>query len=651
MQRGNSFFKQIIASAIIFSTFLPIFSQTRKPISKSASAASSGKQSSPKCEGGWRGSVSFSKTLKDSLESDEPGIRKEKDRIKHKDSRDYNYSARAFVDAKSPANTIVNTKVNFTDDDKKWGEERVWDSCGSRESGHWFIIEGIDNRFTEAKASGAARSFNLSVDELTGNYSFNIQFPHAQGTFKRVEDVKRSGHCQAKNNKPFNRNTDEPFKIEGESFSIYGEKIDPNNPDEISGTKTWGDNGSGPVRSFVYRVSWRFTRCPNELLVTDLKFEDMKFPKWDDWKEIVEQTGTIDGNWVRIKASILNLSSETKFAEVTFKETYKGDKWDGAKPDLPLKDSSVSVRLEAGEEREVEILWDSQGYAWFDDGRPRLLQRIKAEAWENYKLKDQMTKNLKISPKPIVFVPGIWTNANDAEIYQNLLTLTHSYGWKINRMIDVSSQGKINQEGKTIPAKTNKSVYDNADNLAKYVNNVRTANNAWHIDMLAHSTGGLVARLYVHKQDVLPDNYATVKHLMMLGTPNLGVECADSMNLNDAFQNNMQTAKELMPAEIAIFNKYVTERKGTKFSALIGNSIPLLCASPQWNDGFVSVESAKFGINDFAFTKASHPDLMNAKTFNDFIKPHVVTGPRGTYPLPVISEAGGKDARNSAGGN
>ena len=102
---------------------------------------------------------------------------------------------------------------------------------------------------------------------------------------------------------------------------------------------------------------------------------------------------------------------ETKSAEVRFKETYKGDRWDGARPDEALKDATLSVTLEPGEARDVEIIWDSSGYAWYDDGRPRLVQRLKAELWENSKMADEMTKNLKVRPKPIVIVPGIWTDA------------------------------------------------------------------------------------------------------------------------------------------------------------------------------------------------------------------------------------------------
>lgn len=643
----KSFFSFVILSSFL-STTVSISAQTRRTNPSKTNQNISSKKTAPKCSGGWSGTVVYKKTLKDSLQSDEPGIRSATDRIKHKTSRDYDYTGRAVVNGKVPGNPSVKTKVNFTDDDLNWGEEKVFDTCNSRESGHWFIIESNDDRRTTAQASGSAENFNLYVDESGGTYSFSMRFPKANGKFKREEHVKKSGHCQPQNNLPFDRSTDEPTVIEGGSFSIDSQKIDPDNPNILSGTKTWGDDGTGAVRSFVFQVTWYFTRCPQELLITDLKFEDMKFPTWNDWQEITEERGTIDGNLIRIKANVANMSDETTFAEISFKETYKGDKWDGARPDIPLKDNSVSVRLEAGEEREVEILWDSAGYSWFDDGRPRLVQRIKVEAWENYKLKDEMTKNLKISPKPIVFVPGIWTDAKDFEIYQNLLTVSHSYGWKAHKVIDVSSQGTITTEGAIQQRKTNRSVYDNADNLAKYVENVRASLNAWHIDMLAHSTGGLVARLYVHKQmEVLPDNYPVVKHLLMLGTPNNGVPCAESMKNNDAFQNNMQTAKELMPGEIALFNQYVTQRKGTKFSALIGNSFPTLCAGLAWNDGFVSVESAKFGLTDFAFTKAMHPNLLSAKSFGEFVKPHVVTGPRGTYPLPIVSEEGGVDGRTA----
>ena len=76
------------------------------------------------------------------------------------------------------------------------------------------------------------------------------------------------------------------------------------------------------------------------------------------------------------------------------------------------------------------MIWDSSGYAWFDDGRPRLLQRIKAELEENGKKIDEQTKNLKVAPKPVVLVHGLWSNWKAWESWQNILTTSHSYDWK-----------------------------------------------------------------------------------------------------------------------------------------------------------------------------------------------------------------------------
>lgn len=622
--------RKFVTTVLMAMMLLPanvVFAQRKTSQPRGASTASAPAKAQS-CQGGWRGVVRLRKTLNESFSSDEPGIRKATDRIKHVDSRNYSYTGTAIVNSSDPMKPEVTAKVAFTDQDNKWGEERVFDTCNSRESGHWFIIEGTDNRFTEAKAEGSASSFNLTVDEMAGTYSLSLKLPDAIGSFKREEHVKRSGHCQAKNNAPYDRSTNEQTKVDGESLSAY-DKFDPKHPDEITGSKTWGDDGKGQVRSFVYTATWRFTRCPQQLLVTDLRFEHMKFPTWDNYEEIVEQVGTIDGNLVKVKANVVNMSSETKFAEITFKETYKGDKWDGARPDHPLHES-VSIRLGPNEEREVEVLWNTQGFAWFDDGRPRYLQRVKVEAWEEFKKKDEMTKNLKISPKPLVIVPGIWSNPQTIELYQNLLTLSHSYGWKAER---ATMMGK--------------SVYDRADDLARYVDKVQRDNNAWHVDMVAHSTGGLVARLFAHKQEVRPDNYPTVKHLILLGTPNLGTPCAGSIKSMDNFKSYWKTAEELEPEEIARFNQFVTQRKGTRFSALIGNASSMLCGHIETGDGFTGVESAKFGLADFAFTNSDHPDLLEPTHFGEFIKPHLVTGPRGTYPLPVALGNGGIDGRAS----
>src|SRR5207237_908209 len=120
--------------------------------------------------------------------------------------------------------------------------------------------------------------------------------------------------------------------------------------------------------------------------------------------------------------------------------------------------------------------------------------------WENTKKQDDMTKNLRVAPKPLVMVAGVWSDPNDFDIFQNILTISHSYDWKSCSIKEMATYGTIRQESSITESAANRSVYNLADNLANYVESTRRDSNAWHVDMLGHGTGGLVARLYVHKQ-------------------------------------------------------------------------------------------------------------------------------------------------------
>lgn len=80
------------------------FGQTRRVAKPGIVPVKSEKK--PVCNGGWSGVVSYSRTLKDSLESDEPGIRKNTDRIKHKTSRDYVYNGRAVINDLKAEKTV-----------------------------------------------------------------------------------------------------------------------------------------------------------------------------------------------------------------------------------------------------------------------------------------------------------------------------------------------------------------------------------------------------------------------------------------------------------------------------------------------------------------------------------------------------------------
>jgi|CXWL01.1.fsa_nt_gi hypothetical protein len=637
-------FKHLVSWLVFSSIVLSSTAAFSQKIPQPTGTSGTWRQAKPVCQGGWSGYVSFSKVLQDSLKSDEPGIRKAKDRIIHETSRDYQYIARAIVNGDDPKEPIVTTHVNFVDKASNWGMEKVFDTCNSTEAGHWFIIEGDDRRLTEGRLKAPARSFNLSVDELAGTYGFSLLFPSATGRFVREEHVKRSGHCQAKNNEPWDRLTDEPVKIDGESVSIHGEKIDQNNPEFLSGSKTWTSSTPG-VKSFTYTVNWRFKRCVENLLITEYKLEHPKFPKFDDWQQIVPEVGTIDGNRVKIKAKVANLSAEDKYAVLSFKETYKGDRWNGASPDELLPDAEIGVRFEAGEEREFELDWDTDGQSWFDDGRPHLLHRIKAEVKEEGKLKDTRTESIKIAPKPLVLAHGIFGTWNAFEMWQNLLTLTHSYDWKAYAVGEKAEQGIMDFGKKTLPMKESKSIAQNARELAKYVNYARENSNAWHVDIVGHSLGGLASRFYINSyMPDSPDGKPVAKHLVMLGTPNGGSPCAGVMDtVWDLVGETPLMLREIAPDKMQLFNSVVRDRKRVKFSALAGNPLPVMCGKLGWNDGMSSVESATLGVEDKATSRDIHKNLVSGRNFNNFVKPHLISGPKKTYPIPVVPGPEGID--------
>jgi pimeloyl-ACP methyl ester carboxylesterase len=396
-------------------------------------------------------------------------------------------------------------------------------------------------------------------------------------------------------------------------------------------------------------ITWNLQKCGAPLRLVAMKFEQPKFPNFDDWQEVTEQVGTIDGNMVKIKATVLNASGETKYADVKFKETYKGDKWDGARADAPLGDSLVSVRLEPGEEREVEMVWDSSGYAWFDGGRPRLVQRIKAELEENGKKTDELTKNLKVAPKPLVLVHGLWSNWRAWESWQNILTTTHSYDWKAFPVGERADKGLMNTGGEFLSTGPTNGIFENSQQVGKYIRYAQEDRNAWHVDVVAHSMGGLIARHYIHAfMPPSPDGRPQVSHLVMLGTPNMGSPCADVMNFTfEMLGKSVEAVRQLKPSVVEEFNRVTTNRKGVKFSVLAGDPLPVMCKTLTPNDGVVPVESAVWKIRDHAVSKNVHTELTGAADFSSFVKPRLAVGPKGNHnpEAPEMSRSSNRVGR------
>jgi hypothetical protein len=644
MREKSGFIYKFLTLTLTFITLcgnFSVFAQVKSG-GKSVSSNQSKQANTPKCSGAWTGTITYTRTQ---TSTNNKTVERVSGRGQDTTNfqMDNNYKAQIAVIESPEKNgssigkaTIVS---NMTSNETVVGKEK--NSCDRGKS--WQEMTGTSTSKTEMSGT-ATVDVNVNVGvNADGTYAVSVGLPQIKGKITGSQTSSFSGQCTPKEGKNLNLPATETT-IDGQSLTSDGTtRVNPSDSNRLSGSYSLTTPGN-----VTETITWNLQKCGAPLRITDLKFEDMKFPNWNDWKEIVEQTGTTDGNWVRIKAKVLNASGETKFAEVYLKETYQGDKWDGAKPDMPLKDETFSIRLEPGEEHEVEMLWDSSGYAWFDDGRPRLVQRIKAEVWEDYKKADEMTKNLKIAPKPVVLVHGLWSSWKNFETWQNILTTSHSYDWKAFPVGEKPEKGLLNTGGAFMSSTVANSVSENAAQLKSYIRYAQEDRNAWHVDVVAHSSGGLIARNYISQLMPPPeaDGRPQIEHLVMLGTPNQGSPCADVMYLVSGLKSLYQVTQNFTSG----FNRLNMNRKGVKFSALAGNPLPTMCKSIVWNDGFVSVPSAIWNVKDNAQSKSIHTDLTGTKDFSDFVKPHLAIGPKGDHnpDAPDLPNQIGQTSQNGA---
>jgi len=633
MKVHHGFFYKFFNLSLLFTTICGNFSAFAQVKSGSKTVSSNqSKQVAQQCSGAWTGTILYTRQQTMTNNKTVPRVSG-----RGEDKTDwemkYDYKAQISV-VEAPEKTgqskgIARISHNFSSIEKVSATEK--NSCDQGKT--WKEMKGDSISKSEVTGKDTAdANVNVGVNS-DGSYTVSIVIPQIMGEASGSTTSSFSGQCTPKEGKnltlPKTQTT-----IDGNSITSDGKnRSNPDDPNRLSGTytHTW--------QNVTETITWNLQKCGAPLRITDLKFEDMKFPNWNDWQEIAEQKGTVDGNLVRIKAKVLNVSGETKYADLKLKETYKGDKWDGARPDGLLEGGDFSVRLDAGEEKEVEMVWDSSGYAWFDDGRPRLLQRIKADLEENGKKTDEMTKNLKVAPKPLVLVHGLWSNWRAWEMWQNILTTSHSYDWKAFPVGEKPEKGVMNTGGSFLSTEPTNGIFENSQQLGKYIKYAQEDRNAWHVDIVAHSMGGLISRHYIHQ--FMPANYQDgrpqVSHLVMLGTPNMGSPCADVMNF--AFEmtgKNVEAVRQLRQDVVADFNRVNINRKGVKFSVLAGNPLPTICKTIVWNDGVVPVPSAKWTIADTAESKNVHTELTGTGDFSAFVKPRLAIGPKDNHNPEVL---------------
>lgn len=512
---------------------------------------------------GWSGTISYRKTLVEDYSSDEKvfGRVNDSERIKHNYARNYSYSGKMIVnDLAGTGRATTSTKVELKDNDYHKVVQTELTNCHSWEPDRMITAESTDRKLTSGTGEGEAYSYSLSVNG--DKFSLGFTFPEFQGKYTHTTSATYKNLCPDSTRKPENSSKDSEVRIPGGGASIEG-SVDPRNPDVLEGSKSWYDT-VGNKKSFVYVVTWKLRRKPVPLMITDLKFYTPLYPSPNDWREIQDTGDAIDGNQIKIVATIANLGATDKTVTVNFKELKENAVFPNATATIP-----------ANSQKDVEIDWDSSGFAWRQTGADVVLEtnrQIEVRIPD-----DSMQKDVKIYPKPVIIVPGFWQQPEALTRFYNSFKVI-SDGWMVH-------SPKIVYDSAT----------ENVDAVDNLIRETQRGYNAWHVDMVALTTGGLSSRIYVNsKMPTLFDGRPAATHLVMVGVPNLGTPCAvglKGLGLKAATWS-LDMISEISPASMKKFNLLVNNTNGTKFAAIANTVYPETCQEEVGGDGLVSVNSA-----------------------------------------------------------
>ena len=344
---------------------------------------------------------------------------------------------------------------------------------------------------------------------------------------------------------------------------------------------------------------------PCRVCIENVRFQERDVPsaRWVD----TGADGTVDGNLVRITATVRNDDDQPHIFQVRFADQ---------DADAELPGSGETVTLNPGQSRDVQLEWDTDGLAW-DAGTPLPSRVVRVQAKLGRTVFDTHRAALDIRPRPLVLVHGMLADAATWSEYGGFAERAHP-NWEAFAVGDGRAPGRMRTGDWFALSERPYSIASNARILAEYVQGVRDQEDAEHVDLVAHSMGGLISRKYI--QDHMPEApdaaRPVVRHLIQLGTPNMGSPCADTIT-------TWQTV-ELRTDAMANFNRLVTDRRGVPFSIFAGDPSLTTCSSPEVGDSVVPLSSALWEIDDAEVDGLLHTSMTGSgAVFSSFVRPRL----------------------------
>ncbi len=585
-------FNSVLVIAVLLGNF-SVFAQTKRiPANQK------------KCSGGWTGIVKYSRTQNMSEDKTIPRVSGMGENSTSK-RMDYEYEAKVMVSESPQKDGSMIAKASLdsilTATETTNAKEKI--SCDRGKT--WKTATG--NFKSESKIYGTQGGVEANVRvglNMDGTYNVSVSLPPIPGEKEGSFTSNFSGQCSAKEGK---NEKMEPMatNVEGNSFISDGtHRFDPKNPNKISGS--YSRKGPG---NMVETITWTLRRCGSPLMLTDVKLYEANFPSPNSWQTVPEDEYTIDGNMVKIVATIANFSSEAKTTYIKHKEL---------KENADLPESNIQVDILPNEEREVEYMWDTSGYAWKEGNpwnQPEINRQIEVKTTD-----DAITKNLQVRPKPVIVIPGMWSDPNSFSKFMSYFETSRGTNWK-------TDYAKVY---------VSKTAAENVPIVEDKIKEIQGKENAWHVDLVGHSTGGLIGRAYIHNSMGQQfDGRPTVTNFVLVGTPNTGTPCATGVDtiFTRIFSKAADSFREISIKNMQEFNKKIKARKGTKFHALVGNGFDTNCQIEAPGDGIVPSRSAIWNLKDWKFSnvRTRHEEMLGEQANFMAVTKWLAISPKGNH--------------------
>ncbi len=405
---------------------------------------------------------------------------------------------------------------------------------------------------------------------------------------------------------------------------------------------------------------------------TKLAVEVEDLPGTGGWKKVDPESDALDdrlydGARIRLTVAVVNNNVGSRqpidMADVEFAD----DRMDfrGVVPLAGAGESGEIPYDEDGEPTEVSFEWEADGYAW-NVGAPALERVLEVSFDDSLDYSDgaepeALTRSVTIRPRPIVLVHGMNDDATTWNGYNALLRAEHplweaypvgdhSFGTSVmnTRLLDMRG-------GLPVTPVVADTMAENASVLADYVTAVRDRLDAPQVDLIAHDSGGLIARRYLSDLVGTHRGKPYVRHLLMYGTPNKGIACLDLLRFNVKFWTfflrapetlrkaleelvgtypSSQIAAFLRPRvldeledaldELSAFADFPDDRGDVQYAVLAGDNYPgVRCG----DDGWVDVGSALGDYQDTEIVDGIHHSQLHKQ-------PDAVS----SFALPRLSE-------------